>query len=108
MNETTNMKPQPAWIIKLKEKWKLKSALQVVLVLLTFICTGTSVLFIKKPFQQLVGINELQGWVKTVIYLLAILPIYNIMLLMYGFIFGQFKFFWEFEKRFFKRLIGRK
>jgi hypothetical protein len=102
------MKPQPAWIIKLKEKWKLKSALQVVLVLLTFICTGTSVLFIKKPFQQLVGINELQGWVKTVIYLLAILPIYNIMLLMYGFIFGQFKFFWEFEKRFFKRLIGRK
>lgn len=108
MNETTNMKPQPAWIIKLKEKWKLKSALQVVLVLLTFICTGTSVLFIKKPFQQLVGIDELQGWVKTVIYLLAILPIYNIMLLMYGFIFGQFKFFWEFEKRFFKRLIGRK
>lgn len=102
------MKQQPAWIEKLKAKWKLKSAVQVVLVLVTFICTGTSVLFIKKPFQQLVGIDQLQGWVKTVIYLVAILPIYNVLLLMYGFIFGQFKFFWEFEKRMFRRIMGRK
>ena len=108
MKEIANMKTQPAWIEKLKTKWKLKSALQVILVLITFICTGTTVLFIKKPFQQLVGIDQLQGWVKTVIYLLAILPIYNVILLIYGFIFGQFKFFWEFEKRFFRRMIGRK
>ena len=102
------MKSQSTWIEKLKSKWKLKSAAQVILVLITFICTGTTVLFIKKPFQQLVGIDQLEGWVKTMIYLIAILPIYNIILLIYGFIFGQFKFFWAFEKRFFKRIIGKK
>jgi hypothetical protein len=30
--------------------------------------------------------------------------VYNLMLLMYGYLFGQFRFFWEFEKRFFQRI----
>ena len=44
-------------------------------------------------------------WV-SVIYYILILPIYNIFLLLYGFIFGQFRFFWDFEKRFFNRIFG--
>lgn len=28
-------------------------------------------------------------------------------LLFYGFIFGQFRFFWEFEKKFFNRILRR-
>jgi len=27
--------------------------------------------------------------------------------LFYGFIFGQFKYFWAFEQRFFKRMFGK-
>ena len=43
---------------------------------------------------------------NTLAYLLLVLPLYQIMLLIYGFIFGQFRFFWEKEKQLVKR-IGR-
>ena len=42
----------------------------------------------------------------TYSYYWLILPIYNLVLLGYGFVFGQFAFFWEFEKRFFGRIVG--
>jgi hypothetical protein len=37
-----------------------------------------------------------------------ILPLYNVVLLIYGALFGQFSFFWAFEKRFFGRLFGKR
>lgn len=42
----------------------------------------------------------------TYSYYWLILPIYNLVLLGYGFLFGQFAFFWNFEKRFFGRIVG--
>jgi len=45
----------------------------------------------------------LPWWIDLVYYLL-ILPVYQLFLLFYGFIFGQFRFFWEFEKKFLKRV----
>lgn len=95
----------PKWVQRLQERWKLGSAWQVVLVLLAFACTGTTVLFIKEPLLSFLGISEKGGWVRTVLYLLAVLPLYNILLLAYGAIFGQFRFFWEFEKRTLKRIL---
>lgn len=91
-----------SWIDKLQSRWKLKSAWQVVLVLLVFACTGITVMFLKDPVIDFFTGGEKSVWF-TVIYYLLILPIYNIILLIYGFIFGQFSFFWEFEKRMFKR-----
>ena len=44
----------------------------------------------------------------SIIYYMLILPIYNVILLGYGFLFGQFNFFWEFEKRFFNRIFTKK
>jgi hypothetical protein len=40
------------------------------------------------------------------LYLILVLPLYQIFLLIYGFIFGQFKFFWEKEKLIFRRIVG--
>lgn len=98
-----------SWIDKLKNRWKLKNGLQVCLVLLVFACTGLTVLFLKRP---LVGYftsadGERNTWF-SVIYYILILPIYNVILLFYGFLFGQFSFFWEFEKRMFRRMRSRK
>lgn len=94
-----------SWIEKLKIRWKLKSAWQVAIVLLVFACTGFTVLFIKKPI--LVGLAGDSGntTLASILYYIFILPIYNIILLGYGFLFGQFKFFWEFEKRFMERFF---
>ncbi len=90
---------------KLQSKWKLKSIWQVVLVLVVFACTGLTVLYIKAPIFDLFGISmEKGGFWKTFLYLLFVLPLYQAFLLVYGFIFGQFKFFWEKEKQFFQRM----
>ena len=92
---------------KLQTRWGV-SATRVLIILLVFALTGTTVLFIKTPIIDfIVGENE-KNWIHSVIYFILILPIYNILLLIYGFVFGQFKFFWEFEKKFFKRMMFRK
>lgn len=88
-----------SWVKKLQTKWGLKNALQVFLVLIVFSCTGTTVLFLKQPIFELVGLSEMEGWKKTVLYLILIFPLYQVLLLAYAFVFGQFKFFWAFEKR---------
>lgn len=98
---------KPNLLEKLRSKWKLKNLWQVVLVLIVFACTGFTILFIKKPIFDFLGITmETGGFWKTVLYLLLILPLYQIFLLVYGFLFGQFDFFWEKEKLFFKRVAG--
>ncbi|MDX1685599.1 MAG: DUF6787 family protein [Saprospiraceae bacterium] len=95
------------WFKRLQEKWGV-SAQQAIIILIVFACTGFSVMFLKDPLLNLiVGEEQKQVW-HSVTYYVLILPIYNILLLIYGFIFGQFRFFWEFEKRFFSRLTGRK
>ena len=95
----------PGWIQRLKNRWNLKSAGQVIVVLVVFACTGFTVLFIKKPILNLLG-GYGESSTATVFYYILILPLYNVLLLGYGFIFGQFDFFWDFEKRFMKRIIS--
>lgn len=96
-----------SWIKKLQHKWDLKNAWQVFIVLVVFAATGFTVLFIKRPILDLIDPRLQENIWFHVLYYVLILPIYNIVLLFYGFIFGHFRFFWEFEKRFFKRIFGR-
>lgn len=103
----TNSKPN--FLQRLQAKWKLKSLLQVVLVLIVFALTGFTILFIKKPIFDFLGVSmERGGFWKTVLYLLLVLPLYQIILLMWGFVFGQFSFFWEKEKQFIRRIAGKR
>ncbi len=97
---------KPGFLKRLQIKWKLDSLLQVVLVLVVFACTGFTILFIKNPILNFFGVERGggQGFLNTVLYLLLVLPLYQIILLIYGFIFGQFSFFWEKEKQIFGRI----
>lgn len=91
---------------KLKERWNLKSGWQVLAVLVVFSCTGMSVLFAKEPLFTLLGLDESTApWVRTAVYWLTIIPLYQVLLLIYAAIFGQLAFFWEFEKRSMGRLL---
>ena len=95
--------PKPGFLQRLQTKWKLESLFQVAIVLLVFACTGFTILFIKNPILGFFGVEK-GGFVNTLLYLLLVLPLYQIFLLIYGFIFGQFKFFWEKEKQIFRRI----
>jgi len=96
------------WIDTLKQRWDLNTTWQVLVVLFIFACTGFTVMFLKNPLLGLIDPSYKESTTFTVLYYILILPVYNLILLFYGFIFGQFKFFWEFEKRFVKRMTGRK
>lgn len=101
------MEKQKNWVGDLKQRWNLKSGWQVMVVLLVFACTGVTVLLIKKPVLALIAGNQENSLAASIVYYLLILPVYNVLLLGYGFAFGQFRFFWNFEKRFFKRIISK-
>lgn len=89
---------------RLKQKWGIESNFQFWLIFGIFALSGSSTLFIKIPLYALIGIDEYTAlWIKIVVYILAITPAYFMLLLFYGFIFGQFNFFWAFTKKF----IGR-
>jgi hypothetical protein len=96
------------WMEKLKSRWKVKNTFQVIIILVVFACTGTTVALLARPLlHALFTPAEVPTWAK-VLYYVFILPVYNLFLLLYGFLFGQFRFFWDFEKRFFNRLFGKK
>ena len=91
---------------KLKERWGVTSNKQIVIIFLVFAITGFSSLQLAKPFLTLIGIPDTfePHWLYRVLRLLLIFPIYQLLLVFVGFIFGQFSFFWNFEKKMLERL----
>ncbi len=96
------------WVGRLQQRWNLSSGWQVLIVLVVFACTGFTVLFLKRPLFRLINADPEYNTLFTILYYIFILPVYNVILLFYGFIFGQFRFFWEFEKRMFGRIRRKK
>ena len=95
-----------SWISKLENRWQV-SRVQVFLILIVFACTGFTVMFLKEPVLSLFASPEDRTIWFSIVYYILILPVYNIILLFYGTLFGQFRFFWAFEKRMFKRIFRR-
>jgi hypothetical protein len=93
------------WFARLREKWQVSTA-QVWIILLVFACTGTTVLLLKRPLLAVVAGDGEPPVLLTVAYYALILPIYNTLLLAYGTLFGQFQFFWAYEKRLFGRIAS--
>lgn len=94
------------WVGRLADRWQVSPS-RVFIILLVFACTGTTVMLLKRPVVGLFSEGGEQPLLFSVLYYVLILPIYNLILLVYGFLFGQFTFFWAFEKRFFRRLFRR-
>lgn len=106
MNEGATMK-KVGWMERLGKRWGV-SGPRVLIILLAFACTGFTVMFLKRPLVAwAAGSDGEQPLLFSILYYVLILPIYNLVLLIYGALFGQFRFFWEFEQRFFRRLFGR-
>ena len=108
MNQQSgNQGASDGWMDRLGRRWGVSPA-RVVVILLVFACTGFTVMFLKQPVVAWVtGSGDPSIWFSVAYYVL-ILPVYNLILLIYGALFGQFQFFWEFEKRFVNRLLGKR
>ena len=92
---------------KLKDRWNVKTTGDALIILLVFSFTGITSLFIKKPLFRVLGIKKIEPlWLNIVVYIVCVLVFYNILLLIYGFIFGKFRFFFNFEKQFLNKILN--
>ncbi len=93
---------------RLKNKWQITSNAQLLAVLLTFTLAGSSVVWVRKFVFQLLGYTEATPmWIKTVTYLLLLFPSYQLLLLIYGTLLGQFRFFWNKEKALWQKILHK-
>ena len=90
----------------LKNHWGVDTA-GLIAIMASFSCTGTSILFIRKPLFDLLHITHLSMWLKVVIYPFIMVPLFYLILLVFGTIFGQRIFFWNRVKRM-VAFVGRK
>ncbi|SFZ92847.1 hypothetical protein SAMN05428642_1021035 [Flaviramulus basaltis] len=91
---------------KLKKRWGIDSNWQIFAILLVFAITGSTASYIGKPILKLLSITTdsfgTYGYWLVRIVLLFIM--YQFMLVFFGWLFGQHKFFWNFEKKMIRRV----
>lgn len=95
-----------SWLNSLKSKWGIKSNIQILIILIVFSITGFLAVLIAKPILNLIGVHpdDTSGFLYWPIRIVIIFPSYQILLIIIGSLFGQFKFFWDFEKKMLKRI----
>lgn len=91
---------------KLKQRWGIESNFQIVVIFIVFAITGSVAAKLAEPATALIGLDyeTTNAWLYWIIRILLIFPIYQVLLVAFGWLFGQFRFFWNFEKKMLKRL----
>lgn len=89
----------------MQKLFKTNSTYQLIVVFLVFAISGSLSVFVSEPilnflkYKELISSNVLQ----IILRILIIFPIYQVILLAVATLFGEFKYFWDFEKRFWKK-----
>lgn len=96
------------WLKKLKIKWKVESDFQMAIIFIVFAITGSTSMVVGKFLRPALGINEqtMAPWLFWPLRIFLIVPVYQVLLIIVGTIFGQFQFFWMFEKKMLHRMSG--
>lgn len=95
---------------KLENKWKVTYRWELIAIFIVFALTGSSSVFVGRPLIKFIGITKenLNPIVYWFLYIIIGLIFYQILLVCFGWLFGQFKFFWNFEKKMLRRFgLGR-
>lgn len=90
---------------KLKKRWKVRDNWQFAVIFLVFAITGSTAAKITGPLLKSVPtFEELNVWWFNVVYVIGTLVIYQFLLVFFGWLFGEFDFFWNFIKRILSRM----
>ena len=86
---------------KLAVKWQVSYRWELIAIFLVFAVTGSTAARISGPIIEALNLKELisNSFLFWTIRILIIFPIYQVLLVIVGWFFGQFKFFWAFEKK---------
>jgi hypothetical protein len=96
---------------KLKKRWGIESNFSLIIIFIVFSITGSAAVWLAKPTLVAVGLQAdtfPDAWYGILAYrvlrILLIFPLYQVLLVVFGTLFGQFQFFWNFEKKMLKRI----
>ena len=78
----------------------------MIAIFIVFAITGSLSARLAAPLVHLLGLDyeTSSGWLYWPVRILIIFPIYQLLLVAIGWLFGQFQFFWAFEKRMLKKM----
>ncbi|WP_068472604.1 DUF6787 family protein [Saccharicrinis aurantiacus] len=89
----------------LKTRWGINSNFQLVVILFVFSAAGSASLYVRTFIFNLLGIEtELSLWIKIPLFIIN----YQILLIVIGTLCGQFRFFYNFQKKSFSRFKRKK
>ena len=93
-------------IQKLIKKFNAKSKVHLLVIFLVFGLCGTFSLWISSPIIAALDLKNILNNYPLYIFfrVLIIIPIYQLILIVVASIFGEFQYFWKFEKNFLKRI----
>ena len=80
------------------------------MVFIVFAISGSLSVFVSNPILKYLNYDHYiqNNILRFVVNVLIIFPVYQIILLLVGTLFGQFKYFWTFQKKFFYKIIKKK
>ena len=83
---------------KLKNIFKVTSTYQLVVVFTVFGITGSLSLVVSQYISEFLNIENI------ILSIIFVLLVYQVLLIIIGSLFGEFKYFWEIEKKILSRL----
>lgn len=94
----------------LSKKWILNQRWEIIRVFLVFAITGSSSMYVGRPVINFLGITKenLNPALYWILFIIFGLIFYQIFLIFFGWLFGQFDFFWNFEKKMLRRFGFKK
>ncbi len=93
-------------IEKLVNKFKANSIRHLFIIFIIFAISGSGSLLISSPILIALGLDKLITFYPLYIFVrvILIIPIYQFILIIIASLFGEFDYFWKFEKKFLQRL----
>lgn len=96
---------EPKFIERMKKKYNVGTTFELFIIMAVFSLAGMAIVLVRKPIFHLLGITAQTPFIlKFLAWLAVVFPTYQINLLIFGFLLGQFPFFWEREKKFLRFL----
>ncbi|WP_299367153.1 DUF6787 family protein [Winogradskyella sp.] len=89
----------------LEKRWILQYRWEMIRVFIVFAITGSTSMYVGRPIMKWIGITKdnLHPLLYWILFIIISLIFYQILLVTFGWLFGQHKFFWEFEKKILRR-----
>ena len=88
---------------KIRNLFKVNSNTQLLIVNIVFAVTGTASVYLAGVIIDFFGLNALNTILYWSLRILLLVPVYQILLIIVGTLFGQFSYFWQMEKKMLKR-----